>query len=88
MVQSFYTMDLTAGWLYDVSQFNLLKICFLVAIKYSHCETSCNFSVLFFLYICKFSLTPLHLACWYGQESVVRLLLEHGANVNALDRVS
>ena len=37
---------------------------------------------------CQFSLTPLHLACWYGQESVVRLLLEHGANVNALDRVS
>ena len=36
----------------------------------------------------QFSLTPLHLACWYGQESVVRLLLEHGANVNAVDRVS
>ena len=41
-----------------------------------------------FLYFCQFSLTPLHLACWYGQESVVRLLLEHGANVNAVDRVS
>ena len=35
----------------------------------------------------QFSLTPLHLACWYGQESVVKLLLEHGANVNAEDRV-
>ena len=36
----------------------------------------------------QFSLTPLHLACWYGQESVVKLLLECGANVNAEDRVS
>ncbi|XP_073236991.1 uncharacterized protein [Porites lutea] len=34
----------------------------------------------------QFSLTPLHLACWYGQESVVKLLLERGANVNAEDR--
>ncbi|XP_015765567.1 PREDICTED: uncharacterized protein LOC107344434 [Acropora digitifera] len=33
----------------------------------------------------QFSLTPLHLACWYGQESVVKLLLEHGADVNATD---
>ena len=33
-------------------------------------------------------LTPLHLACWYGQESVVKLLLEHGADVNATDKVS
>ena len=33
-------------------------------------------------------LTPLHLACWYGQESVVKLLLGHGADVNALDKVS
>ena len=40
------------------------------------------------LYFPQFSLTPLHLACWYGQESVVRLLLRHGANVNAVDRVS
>ena len=40
----------------------------------------------FFLFW-QFSLTPLHLACWYGQESVVKLLLEHGANVNAEDRV-
>ena len=36
----------------------------------------------------QFLLTPLHLACWYGQESVVKLLLEHGADVNAADRVS
>ena len=35
----------------------------------------------------QFSLTPLHLACWYGQENVARLLLEHGANANAVDRV-
>ena len=33
-------------------------------------------------------MTPLHLACWYGQKFVVELLLEHGANVNAKDRVS
>ena len=33
-------------------------------------------------------MTPLHLACWYGQESVVKLSLKHGANVNAEDRVS
>ncbi|XP_068698924.1 GA-binding protein subunit beta-1-like [Montipora foliosa] len=33
-----------------------------------------------------FSLTPLHLACGYGQESIVKLLLEHGADVNAIDR--
>ena len=36
----------------------------------------------------QFSLTPLHLAAWYGQESVVNMLLEHGADVNATDRVS
>lgn len=36
----------------------------------------------------QFSLTPLHLAAWYGQESVVKLLLRLGANVNAVDRVS
>ena len=36
----------------------------------------------------QFSLTPLHLACWYGQESVAKLLLEHGADVNAADKVS
>ena len=34
------------------------------------------------------SLTPLHLAIRYGQESVVKLLLKYGANVNAEDRVS
>ncbi|XP_044179068.1 ankyrin-3-like, partial [Acropora millepora] len=34
----------------------------------------------------RFLLTPLHLACWYGQESVVKLLLEHGADVNATDK--
>ena len=36
----------------------------------------------------QFSLTPLHLACWYGQEAVVELLLERGASVNAVDGVS
>ncbi|XP_015780568.1 PREDICTED: serine/threonine-protein phosphatase 6 regulatory ankyrin repeat subunit B-like [Acropora digitifera] len=36
----------------------------------------------------QFSLTPLHLACWYGQEAIVKLLLEHGADVNATDRVN
>lgn len=36
----------------------------------------------------QFCLTPLHLAVWYGQESIVKLLLEHGADVNAKDRVS
>ena len=41
----------------------------------------------YFLFL-QFLLTPLHLACWYGQESVVKLLLEHGADVNATDRVS
>ena len=41
----------------------------------------------YFLFL-QFLLTPLHLACWYGQESVVKLLLENGADVNATDRVS
>ena len=41
----------------------------------------------YFLFL-QFLLTPLHLACWYGQESVVKLLLQHGADVNAADRVS
>ena len=36
----------------------------------------------------QFSLTPLHLASWYGHESVVKLLLKYGANVNTKDRVS
>ena len=36
----------------------------------------------------QFLLTPLHLAAWYGRESVVELLLQHGADVNAVDRVS
>ena len=40
-----------------------------------------------FLFL-QFLLTPLHLACWYGQESVVKLLLEHGADINATDGVS
>lgn len=31
--------------------------------------------------------TTLQLGWWYGQKSVVKLLLEHGANVNATDRV-
>ncbi|XP_068740299.1 GA-binding protein subunit beta-1-like [Montipora capricornis] len=34
----------------------------------------------------QFLLTPLHLACWYGHESVVKLLLDHNADVNAVDR--
>ena len=43
----------------------------------------------YFLFVfLQFLLTPLHLACWYGHESVVKLLLEHGADVNATDRVS
>ncbi|KAK2561264.1 Ankyrin-1 [Acropora cervicornis] len=36
----------------------------------------------------QFSLTPLHLACWYGQEAIAKLLLQHGADVNAADRPS
>ena len=36
----------------------------------------------------QFALTSLHLAVWYGNESVVKLLLQHGADVNAVDRVS
>ena len=43
----------------------------------------------YFLFVfLQFLLTPLHLACWYWHESVVKLLLEHGADVNATDRVS
>ena len=38
--------------------------------------------------ILQFNLTPLHLAAWYGQRAVAELLLKHGANVNAVDRVS
>ena len=38
--------------------------------------------------ILQFNLTPLHLAAWYGQRAVVELLLQYGANVNAVDRVS
>ena len=30
--------------------------------------------------------TPLHLACYFGDEGAVRILLEHGAFVNAKDR--
>ena len=41
-----------------------------------------------FALIFQFNLTPLHLAAWYGQRAVVELLLQHGANVNAVDRVS
>ena len=41
----------------------------------------------YFLFL-QFLLTPLHLACWYGHDSVVKLLLQHGADVNATDRVS
>lgn len=39
-------------------------------------------------FVLQFLLTPLHLAAWYGRESVVELLLQHGADVNAVDRVS
>ena len=35
----------------------------------------------------QFLLTPLHLASWYGYERVVELLLQHGADVNAVDSV-
>lgn len=35
----------------------------------------------------QFLLTPLHLASWYGHERVVELLLQHGADVNAVDSV-
>ena len=43
----------------------------------------------YFLFVFpQFSLTPLHLACWYGREAIVKLLLEHGADVNATDRVN
>ena len=30
--------------------------------------------------------TPLHLACYFGDEGAVRILLEHGAFVDAKDR--
>ena len=40
-----------------------------------------------FLFL-QFSLTSLHLAAWYGHKSVVKLLLQYGADVNAVDRVS
>ena len=36
----------------------------------------------------QFSLTPLHLASWYGHRFVVKLLLKYGANVNNKDKVS
>ena len=32
-----------------------------------------------------YGLTPLHLACMYGQEEIARYLLENGAHVNACD---
>lgn len=37
--------------------------------------------------ILQFLLTALHLACWYGEEAMVELLLERGADANAVDRV-
>ena len=44
-------------------------------------------SLFYIVFFPQFLLTPLHLACWYGHESVVKLLLDHNADVNALDRV-
>jgi hypothetical protein len=32
--------------------------------------------------------TPLHLACWNKQLEVISCLLEHGADVNIMDKVS
>ena len=53
----------------------------------SEIERYFSFTLCFAL-ILQFNLTPLHLAAWYGQRAVAELLLKHGANVNAVDRVS
>ena len=53
----------------------------------SEIEKCFNFSRCIAL-ILQFGLTPFHLAAWYGRRDVAELLLERGANVNAVDRVS
>ena len=43
------------------------------------------FSVYYFLQIGQ---TPLHIACWYGHESTVLVLLQNGADPNFQDEVT
>ena len=60
--------------------FSSTKVCF-----FSDRVLSVNYIMMYC--ILQFLLTPLHLACWYGEEAMVELLLEHGADANAVDRV-
>ena len=40
------------------------------------------------LYLVKDGKTPLHIACCYGHDKVVQVLLEHGVKVDVPDKVS
>ena len=40
------------------------------------------------LYLLQFGKTPLYIACFNGHDKVVQLFLDHGVQVDVLDKVS